>query len=85
VNPILRWDYSLVWRFLRAFKLPYCSLYDNGMKGRSGVGREKSTAKQREKYWVDGIVLPAEALAAAGSGGGKWGRGIRDALVQNLW
>ncbi|KAM3573067.1 hypothetical protein VYU27_004937 [Nannochloropsis oceanica] len=30
VNPILKWDYGQVWRFLRRFNLPYCSLYDEG-------------------------------------------------------
>mmetsp|Transcript_9341 Transcript_9341/g.27210 ORF Transcript_9341/g.27210 Transcript_9341/m.27210 type:complete len:653 (+) Transcript_9341:73-2031(+) len=30
VNPVLSWDYGLVWKFLRDFELPYCSLYDRG-------------------------------------------------------
>lgn len=40
VNPVLNWNYGLVWHFLRLFKLPYCSLYDEGY---TSLGTTKDT------------------------------------------
>lgn len=45
VNPILDWEYSHVWEFLRSFKLPYCALYD---KGYTSIGNTHDTLPNPE-------------------------------------
>lgn len=32
VNPILKWSERDVWDFIRKYKIPYCSLYDEGFR-----------------------------------------------------
>ena len=61
VNPILYWDYAMVWRFLHLVKAPYCSLYD---KGYTSIGSVHDTEPNPE------LVRAAAAAAAGGCGGG---------------
>ncbi|TFL03813.1 hypothetical protein BDV98DRAFT_525429 [Pterulicium gracile] len=30
INPIINWSYNHIWEFLLKYKIPYCSLYDEG-------------------------------------------------------
>lgn len=47
-NPILEWTQADVWRFIRQYNLPYCSLYDEGWNRIGCVGCPMASKKQRE-------------------------------------
>ena len=38
INPIVDWEDSDVWEFIREYKLPYCELYDKGYKRLGCIG-----------------------------------------------
>lgn len=58
VNPILEWDYSNVWEFLRTLQIPYCSLYDRGY---TSIGNSKNTVFNSALRTKNGY-LPAHLL-----------------------
>jgi 3'-phosphoadenosine 5'-phosphosulfate sulfotransferase (PAPS reductase)/FAD synthetase len=62
VNPIMSWSYGEVWRFLVDFKLPYCSLYDEGY---TSLGNVDNTAKNPSLLQADGrfVYLLAVVLS----------------------
>jgi hypothetical protein len=59
VNPVLEWEYGMVWQFIRDFSIPYCSLYDQGY---SSVGLMKNTERNQHLVRPDGTYRPAWEL-----------------------
>ena len=52
VNPIIDWTDADVWNFIRANKIPYCSLYDEGFHRLGCIGCQMAGTIQREKEFV---------------------------------
>lgn len=50
VNPIIDWEDADVWEFIKAYKIPYCGLYDKGIKR---LGCVCCPMSGREKRWQD--------------------------------
>ena len=62
VFPILDWEYSDIWKFLKTFNLPYSKLYDQGY---TSLGEKHNTIKNPHlKQQVDDVVtyMPAYKL-----------------------
>ena len=47
INPIIDWTTDEVWEFIREYKIPYCSLYDEGFKRLGCIGCPMGTVKHR--------------------------------------
>uniref|UniRef100_A0A7S2ZDT6 FAD synthase n=2 Tax=Rhodosorus marinus TaxID=101924 RepID=A0A7S2ZDT6_9RHOD len=60
INPILEWDYTDVWTFLRYFELPYCSLYDVGY---TSLGKATRTRRNPALICKNGKYLPGYMLS----------------------
>ena len=52
VNAIIEWEDNNVWDFIRANKIPYCSLYDEGFDRLGCIGCPMSGLSGREKGFV---------------------------------
>ena len=48
INPIIDWTDGEVWEFLKEYKIPYCSLYDEGFKRLGCIGCPMGSREQRE-------------------------------------
>lgn len=76
VNPIVDWEDSDVWSFLRSYRIPYCKLYDCGMKRLGcvccplgGSGQEQRDLKlfpQFRKFYADAFERMLQARRMSG-------------------
>lgn len=48
INPIIDWEEDDVWEFIKAYNVPYCTLYDKGYKRLGCIGYPMSTNKKNE-------------------------------------
>ena len=48
VNPIIDWTTDEVWEFIREYKVPYCSLYDEGFKRLGCIGCPMASKETRQ-------------------------------------
>lgn len=61
VSPILNWHYSDIWDYLLLFKVPYCSIYDQGY---TSLGSAHNTVPNPELKYVDVIEKTEKFLPA---------------------
>ncbi|XP_015368637.1 PREDICTED: FAD synthase-like isoform X2 [Diuraphis noxia] len=50
VQPLLHWNYSNIWSFLRQFSIPYCCLYD---KGYTSLGNKSKSHPNPNLKYID--------------------------------
>lgn len=62
VNPILYWNYSQVWHFLRCYNLPYCVLYDKGYTSLGKISDTRPNPALRKSDCADELYFPAYML-----------------------
>jgi FAD synthetase len=60
IFPVLAWDYTGVWHFLREFNLPYCCLYDRGF---TSLGEKHNSRPNPHLLREDGQYNAAYELA----------------------
>jgi len=50
ISPVLDWDYHDIWSFILYFKLPYCTMYDDGY---TSIGQTHNTIQNPALAYVD--------------------------------
>lgn len=86
LHPIIDWVESDVWDYIRAEKLPYCSLYDEGFKRLGCILCPMNTKRQHEadrwpRYYqqyvraFDACIKKRNADGLTTKGPRKWGTG----------
>lgn len=55
-NPILHYSYNDVWKFLREFNVPYCSMYDQGFTSLGDKEKTMQNARLQYQNEVTGLL-----------------------------
>jgi len=71
VNPILNWDYHMIWRFIRGLSLPYPSLYDRGY---TSLGNTNNTEPNPHLKVTDSLTGDVKYKPAYQLEKGEWER-----------
>lgn len=95
VNPIIDWADRDVWDFIRAEKIPYCSLYDEGFMRLGCIGCPMATRNGREREFLRWPKYKANYLKAfermlaerqrRGKLDGSWRIGTSAQDIFNWW
>lgn len=95
VNPIIDWTDADVWNFIRANKIPYCSLYDEGFHRLGCIGCPMAGTKDREREFArwpaykNAYLLAFEKMlqerVRRGKTDGTWRIGTTARDVFNWW
>lgn len=89
VNPIIEWEDRDVWDFIKEYNIPYCSLYDKGLKRLGCIGcpiaGTKSMKKEIDLYpkyknaYLRAFDRMLKQREMKGKNNGKW-RNAQDVL-----
>ena len=71
VNPILDWTYGHTWHFLRLFKIPYCTLYDEGYTSLGNV-EDTLPCPALLKVNIDNNQYDSDQLSSSSSSSSKY-------------
>lgn len=69
INPIVDWEDSDIWEFIRAERIPYCELYDEGFDRLGCIGCPMAGKKRNAQFarwpWMRGKYIQTFARIAA--------------------
>lgn len=94
LNPIIDWETSDIWKFIRSEKIPYCGLYDEGFHrlgcvGCPMAGRQRLEGLARWPAYKRNYILAFDRMLEErrkrGKTGGAWGEEPTAMDVYKWW
>ena len=95
INPIIDWIDDDVWEFIKTYNIPYCGLYDEGLKRLGCIGCPLAGKKAREaeflrwptykRSYIKAFGKMLNERAKKGLIDGSWRMGTTPMDVFNWW